>query len=41
MDHPSYVHTGDQTLKLENVTINFDTEQIHFGSIGGSAVIKK
>ncbi len=41
MDHPSYLHTGDQTLKLENVTINFDTEQIHFGKIGGSAVIKK
>ncbi len=41
MDHPSYLHSGDQTLKLENVTINFDTDQIQFGRINGSAIIEK
>ncbi|HEV7179681.1 MAG TPA: hypothetical protein VGN11_07410 [Candidatus Baltobacteraceae bacterium] len=41
MDHPSYLHTGDQTLKLENVTVNFDTEQIHLGAMNGNAVIQK
>ena len=41
MTHPSYLHTGDQTVKLENVTVNFDTEQIHFGKIDGSTLIEK
>ncbi|MDP9025380.1 MAG: hypothetical protein M3N13_08410 [Candidatus Eremiobacteraeota bacterium] len=41
MDHPSYLHSGDQTLKLESMLINFDTEQIHFGKIDGSALIEK
>ena len=41
MDHPSYLHTAGQTLKLETVAINFDTEQIHFGKIDGSALIEK
>ncbi len=41
MDHPSYVHSGDQTLKLQSVTINFDTGQIHLGGITGGVRIKK
>ncbi len=41
MDHPSYFHTGDQTLKLESVAINFDTEQVHFGKINGTADVQK
>ena len=41
MDHPSYVHSGDQTLKLQTVTINFDTGQIHFGGISGGVQIEK
>lgn len=36
LDHPSYVHSGTQTLRMDNVTINFDTEQIHLGKIGGA-----
>jgi hypothetical protein len=41
MDHPSYVHTGGNTLKIEQITINFDTDQIHFGKIGGDFELKK
>ena len=41
MDHPSYLHTGTNTLKLEGVTINFDTDQIHFAKIGGDFELKK
>ena len=41
MDHPSYLHTGDQTLKLEHVTIDFDSERVHFGKISGAAIIRK
>lgn len=41
MDHPSYVHSADQTLKLQNVTINFDTGQIHLGGISGGVQIPK
>lgn len=41
MDHPSYIHSGDQTLKLQNVTINFDTGVIHLGGITGGVQIEK
>ncbi len=41
MDHPSYIHSGDQTLKLQNVTINFATDQIHLGGIEGGVQIEK
>ncbi|MDQ2866403.1 MAG: hypothetical protein M3R51_09270 [Candidatus Eremiobacteraeota bacterium] len=41
MNHTSYFHTGDQTLKLQNMSINFDTEQVHFGKVDGSALIEK
>ena len=41
MDHPSYLHSGGQTLKLQSVTIDFDKNTVHFGSIGGSLVAPK
>lgn len=41
MDHPSYVHSGDQTLKLSSVTINFDTDQIHVGGVNGNVEVQK
>lgn len=41
MDHPSYVHTAGNTLRLDSVTINFDTDEIHFGKIGGGVELKK
>lgn len=41
MDHPSYLHSEGQTLKLQTVTINFETDQIHFGSVTGSVAAPK
>ena len=41
MDHPSYLHSAGQTLKLSSVTINFDTDQIHLGAVQGSLGIQK
>lgn len=41
MDHPSYIRSGDQTLKLQSVTINFETNQIHLGGISGGFQLKK
>jgi len=34
--HPSYFHTGDQTLRVEDVTDNLDTKKLHIGKIDGS-----
>lgn len=36
MDHPSYLHTGDQTLKIENLSVDFDKNVVHVGKIGGA-----
>lgn len=41
MDHPSYLHSGDQTLKITSATINFDTSQIHLGGIAGGVQVPK
>ncbi len=41
MDHPSYLHSGSQTLKLSSVIINFQTNTIHLGAISGSLDIQK
>jgi hypothetical protein len=41
MDHPSYLHSGSETLKLTSVTINFDTDQIHLAGISGNLNIQK
>lgn len=41
MDHPSYLHTGGETLKISHVTINFGTDHIHLGGIGGSVEVQK
>lgn len=41
MDHPSYLHSGDQTLKISSATINFDTSQIHLGGIEGAVEVQK
>ena len=35
MDHPVYVHSGDQTLRIDGVTVDFDANTIHLGKIAG------
>lgn len=41
MDHPSYLHTENQTLKLAHTYVDFDTEKIHFENMDGTALIEK
>jgi hypothetical protein len=39
LDHPSYVRSaGGPTLELQHVTINFDTDEVHVGQLGGGFV---
>jgi hypothetical protein len=35
MDHPVYVHSGDQTLRIDGLTVDFDANTMHFGKISG------
>lgn len=41
LSHPSYVHTGGQTLKVETVTVNLDTDDIKMGKIDGTVDLTK
>lgn len=36
MPHPAYVHSGGQTLTLRNISVDFDANTIHLGSMNGS-----
>lgn len=35
MPHPSYIHSGGQTLVLRNISVDFDEDTIHLGSVNG------
>ncbi len=35
MDHPVYVHSGNQTLRIDGLTVDFDANTIHFGKVAG------
>ncbi|MBV8724696.1 MAG: hypothetical protein JO078_03215 [Candidatus Eremiobacteraeota bacterium] len=39
MDHPSYVHSGGQTLRVDKISVNFDDNSIHLGKLNGSVDI--
>lgn len=39
MPHPAYVHSGDQTLRIDGITVNFDDNTIHLGKVGGGVTI--
>ena len=41
MDHPSYIHTSGQTMRLDGVTIDFDSDTVHIAKLGGNVDIKK
>ncbi|HEY5339535.1 MAG TPA: hypothetical protein VIK27_00785 [Candidatus Aquilonibacter sp.] len=36
LDHPAYFHTGGQTLKVDHVIVNVDTQDIKIGRIDGA-----
>jgi hypothetical protein len=40
MDHPSYIHTGNQTLRIDGITVNFDDNTIHLGKLSGAVQVK-
>lgn len=40
MDHESYLHAGTQVLAFKSVDINFATNEIHFGGINGSTLVR-
>jgi hypothetical protein len=41
MDHPNYLHSGKQTLRIESITVDFDAETFHFGKLNGGVDIHK
>ncbi|MHB8178722.1 MAG: hypothetical protein ACYDA5_05450 [Vulcanimicrobiaceae bacterium] len=41
LDHPSYVRTGHQVLRVARITVNFATDSIHFRAISGKVHIGK
>jgi hypothetical protein len=41
MDHPSYLHSGSQTLKISNLSVDFDKDVVHIGKVGGGIQIPK
>lgn len=41
LDHPAFVHSGNQTLKLEGVTVDFDAESFHLGKMNGGVDVHK
>jgi hypothetical protein len=40
MEHPSYVHSGDQTLRIDGIRVNFDDNTIHLGKLNGAVTIQ-
>ena len=41
MPHPSYVHSGGQTLRIDGITVNFDTNTVHLGKVGGNVDVSR
>ncbi|HVN69631.1 MAG TPA: hypothetical protein VMU38_08300 [Candidatus Binatia bacterium] len=39
MSHPSYIHSGGQTLRIDGITVNFDDNTIHLGKVSGGVEI--
>ena len=35
MPHPAYIHSGDQTLRVDGISVNFDDSTIHVGQVNG------
>ncbi len=35
MPHPAYIHSGDQTLRIDGISVNFDDNTIHLGTVRG------
>jgi hypothetical protein len=40
MDHPSYVRSGNQTLRIDRISVNFDDNSVHFGKLSGGVDVR-
>ncbi|HET7815471.1 MAG TPA: hypothetical protein VFL13_13985 [Candidatus Baltobacteraceae bacterium] len=36
LSHPSVIRTGDQTMRVSNITVDFNKDEVHMGRIEGS-----
>jgi hypothetical protein len=41
LDHPAYIHSGDQTLRMDGGTVDFDAETFHIGKLNGGVDLHK
>jgi hypothetical protein len=41
MDHPAYLHSGGQTLRIDGITVDFDANTIHLGKLNGGVDVHK
>lgn len=41
MDHPTYVHSGGQTLRIDGITVDFDANTVHFGKLNGGVEVQR
>ena len=41
MPHPAYLHSGDQTLQLHDVKIDFGKDEVYLGSVQGSTQVRR
>jgi len=35
ISHPAYIHSGDQTLRIDGLSVDFDDDTIHLGKVSG------
>ena len=41
IDHPAYLHSGNQTIRVDGITVDFDANTIHIGKLNGGVDIHK
>jgi hypothetical protein len=41
MAHPAYVHSGNQTLRIDGISVNFDDDTIRLGKVSGGVDIER
>lgn len=35
MSHPAYIRSGDQSLRIDGISVNFDDNTVHLGKVSG------
>jgi hypothetical protein len=41
MPHPAYIHSGNQTLRIDGISVNFDDNTVHLGKVAGGVDVTK